>query len=200
MKPVLVVIAGANGAGKTYLTEKLLAHKWLEGLFYINPDNIAQKKYGDWNSPEALKKAADEAKRLREDLLAKKKGIAFETVLSTQEKVSFIRRAKKAGYFVRFFYIGTADPQINASRIMGRYMAGGHAVPIPKILERAKRSLARCIEVAPIVDRFYVYDNSVDDRLPELLFRGTDSEIKVYAEIPSWALRIYKRVADRFTQ
>jgi len=50
MKPNLIVVAGPNRAGKTTITEKLLRHKWMEGCVYINPDVIAQEKFGGWNS------------------------------------------------------------------------------------------------------------------------------------------------------
>ncbi len=56
--PVLIVIAGPNGSGKTTITSKILRHEWLEDALYINPDQVAQDKFGDWNSPEAVLKAA----------------------------------------------------------------------------------------------------------------------------------------------
>lgn len=37
-KPVLIVIAGPNGSGKTSVTSKILHHEWLEDSEYINPD------------------------------------------------------------------------------------------------------------------------------------------------------------------
>ena len=40
-KPVLNVIAGPNGSGKTTITSKILHHEWLEDAVYINPDIIA---------------------------------------------------------------------------------------------------------------------------------------------------------------
>ena len=52
-KPVLIVIAGPNGSGKTTITSKILRHEWLEGAVYVNPDQVAQDCFGDWNSPEA---------------------------------------------------------------------------------------------------------------------------------------------------
>lgn len=56
-RPVLIVIAGPNGSGKTTITSKILKHEWLEGAVYINPDNVAQERFGDWNSPEAVMQA-----------------------------------------------------------------------------------------------------------------------------------------------
>lgn len=42
-KPVLIVIAGPNGSGRTTITSRVLHHEWLEDSIYINPDNIAQR-------------------------------------------------------------------------------------------------------------------------------------------------------------
>ena len=67
-KPVLVVVAGPNGSGKTTITEALLKHHWLESCVYINPDNIA-KELGDWNNPDFSLQAARQAEALREKLL-----------------------------------------------------------------------------------------------------------------------------------
>lgn len=35
-KPVLIVIAGPNGSGKTTVTEQILRHEWMEDAVYIN--------------------------------------------------------------------------------------------------------------------------------------------------------------------
>jgi predicted ABC-type ATPase len=60
-RPMLCVVAGPNGSGKTTTTVQLLNDEWTADSLYINPDNIAQETYGDWNSPEAVIKAAEEA-------------------------------------------------------------------------------------------------------------------------------------------
>ena len=51
-KPTLCVVAGPNGSGKTTTTVQLLNNEWTADSLYINPDNIAQEMFGDWNSPE----------------------------------------------------------------------------------------------------------------------------------------------------
>ena len=50
-KPTLCVVAGPNGSGKTPTTVQLLNNEWTTDSLYINPDNIAQEMFGDWNSP-----------------------------------------------------------------------------------------------------------------------------------------------------
>lgn len=190
--PLLIVIAGPNGSGKTTITSEVLASEWLEDAVYINPDNVAQEKFGDWNSPEAVKNAALFCEQWREQCLANRESLIFETVMSAPDKIDFIRRAKKAGYFIRIFFISTANPTINASRIARRVMKGGHDVPIPKIISRYIKSIANCAEIAPLVDRLYVYDNSREDEKAMPLFRLRDGQMgKQYVQsIPKWAENI----------
>ena len=121
-KPVLIVIAGPNGSGKTTITSKILRHEWLEGAVYVNPDQVAQDRFGDWNSPEAVLQAAQYCEEQREECLRNQQSLIFETVLSSDGKVDFIRRAHEAGYFIRLFFVSTSHPSINSSRIAKRVM------------------------------------------------------------------------------
>ncbi|MBD5274036.1 MAG: AAA family ATPase [Bacteroides sp.] len=188
-KPELIIIAGPNGSGKTSITQKFLHHEWAEGTTYINPDQIAKDTFGDWNDKEAVLKAANYSSDLREKCLAEKRSFVFETVFSAQDKIDFVIRAKQAGFFIRIFFISTSNPAINASRIAKRVMEGGHDVPITKIISRYNKSIQNCKTVSSIVDRLYVYDNSIDDADALPLFRLSDGAVaKQYAEdIPEWA-------------
>ena len=75
-KPVLIVIAGPNGSGKTSVTSKLLHHEWMEDAIYVNPDIVAQEKFGDWNSPEAIMQSVKYCEHLRENRQASDGGWA----------------------------------------------------------------------------------------------------------------------------
>ena len=193
-RPVLIVVAGPNGSGKTTITSKILRHEWLENAVYINPDNVAQERYGDWNSPEAVLEAARYCQSWREDALQNNQSIIFETVFSSEEKMYFVRRAKEKGYFIRIFFVATSHPTINAARIAKRVIQGGHDVPISKIISRYQKSILNCKKVASLVDRLYVYDNSIDDVEAALLFRMSDGiVVKKYTDdIPEWAKSIFK--------
>jgi len=191
-KPVLIVIAGPNGSGKTSVTSKILHHEWMENAVYINPDLVAQERFGDWNSPEAIRKAVIYCQEWREQSLAGRKSLIFETVLSADDKIDFIERAKKAGFFVRLFFVCTESPTINASRIAQRVIKGGHDVPITKIISRYQKSVLNCKFIATKVDRTYLYDNSIEDAEAKLLLRFSDGKIaKQYVEeMPKWAKQI----------
>ena len=139
-------------------------------------------------------KAAQYCEEEREACLRNEQSLIFETVLSSEGKVDFIRRAREAGYFIRLFFVSTNHPSINSSRIAKRVMKGGHDVPIPKIISRYQKSIVNCKRCAALADRVYVYDNSIDDVDARLLFRMTDGELfKQYVEdIPEWAGMLLK--------
>ncbi|MDO4702421.1 zeta toxin family protein [Tannerella sp.] len=188
-RPVLCIVAGPNGAGKTSTTTQLLKNEWSEGSLYINPDNIAQEVYGDWNSHESIIKAAQDATDLRYKCLSEGRDFVFETVFSSDEKLEFVKKAKEAGFFIRFFYICTQDPTINVQRVAKRYLTGGHEVPISKIITRYYKSLINAAVAIAIVDRAYIYDNSVENEPPKLLYRTVDGVLlkKYITDLPEWA-------------
>lgn len=194
--PVLIIIAGPNGAGKTMMSQRIMSDTWSDGCVYINPDEIAKNKFGDWNSPECALKAAKEAHRLRAECLEAGQSMAVETVMSTKEEIDFIASAKNSGYFIRLFFVGTDDPEINAARIAQRYKLGGHIVPIDKIVDRYYKSIANCANAVRMADFSYVYDNSVSGADIRLLFKAENGAItQLCAEMNRWAVKVSEHLA-----
>ena len=150
--------------------------------FFEQMQEDAQKISATWQYCEAL----------REECLREKKSLIFETVLSADDKIDYIRRAHEAGFFIRFFFVATNHPSINASRIAKRVMKGGHDVPITKVISRYYKSILNCKRVSSLVDRTYIYDNSIDDQEARLLFRMVDGKVfKQYVkELPNWVYAI----------
>jgi predicted ABC-type ATPase len=183
----LLIVAGPNGAGKTTITEAGLAHQWFHGCEYVNPDQIAQQELGDWNDPKTVLEAARLATERREACLREERSLAFETVFSSFDKLDFVRRGIAAGFFVRLFFVGTDGPEINAARVARRMLQGGHEVPIRKIIDRWSRSIANCATVATLVNRLYLYDNSVDDRPAQLVLRARMGTVaRQYSDPRPW--------------
>ena len=193
--PVLIVIAGPNGSGKTSTTRLVIKHEWADQCVYINPDEIAQTKYGDWNDVNAVRQAVEYCEEWREQLLHDHKDFIFETVLSSDGKVDFLKRAKEEGYFIRMFFICTESPTINAARIANRVMEGGHDVPIQKIISRYEKAIVNAVKVMRFADRAYFYDNSIDNQNAQLLFRTAEGHFaKRYTDsIPEWANKILQQ-------
>jgi len=76
--PRLVVVAGPNGGGKTSITEQLLAHSWMGGCVYVNPDVIARDEFGDWNAEGPVLAAARRAQEIREECLRVQRAYVYD--------------------------------------------------------------------------------------------------------------------------
>ena len=149
-KPEIVVFAGPNGSGKSTITAVLRPAK----MPYVNADDIQRVLECD------MLEAAQKAEKQREEYLEKGKSFCFETVLSTRRNLDLLKRAKDAGFFIRCYYVLTADPYINVARVESRVMGGGHGVPRDKIITRYERALGLVKELLPVCDVCHIYDNS----------------------------------------
>lgn len=172
--PEVVVFAGPNGSGKSTFTELLKPP-----MDYINADEIKKNlKCSDLE-------AAQLAEKQREEHLEQQEEFCFETVLSTERNLKLLRRAKENGYFIRCYYVLTADPMINVLRVRSRVETGGHDVPVEKIISRYDRALALIKELVKVCDVCHIYDNSGDS--PFRIFKKRKGEL-YYDECDDWYL------------
>ena len=171
-KPEVVVFAGPNGSGKSTFTALL---KPKSG--YINADEI--KKNLKCTDMEAAKLA----EKQREMYVAEMKNFCFETVLSSDRNLKLLQKARDKGYFVRCYYILTADPGINILRVKSRVKAGGHDVPTDKIISRYDRALDLVKEVVKVCDICHIYDNS--ESQPFRIFKKRKNEC-YFDECSDW--------------
>ena len=149
LKPEIVVFAGPNGSGKTTITRFVKT----VGI-YINADEI--KKANHCSDLEA----AQTAEKLREESIQNRADFTFETVLSTRRNLDLLIKAKKAGYFIKCFYVLTADVEVNVMRVKARMMLGGHDVPEEKIRSRFDRAIGFIPELTQVCDILHIYDNT----------------------------------------
>lgn len=101
-RPVLCVVAGPNGSGKTSATIQLLSNEWAADALYINPDNIPRNFWGLEFSDSNFKSSTGRNRR-KISLPCREKDFVFETVLSSEEKLQFLKKAHESGFFIRLF-------------------------------------------------------------------------------------------------
>jgi len=152
-RPVVVAIAGSNGAGKTTFYH---AHLAGAGLRFINADDLAAEL--DLGAYEA----ADLAAALRGGLIEKGEDFVFETVFSDPHgaKVAELVAAHERGMQVVLIFIRIDSSEISQQRVSMRVMQGGHDVANEKLEARFERTLAnldRAIQSLPVV---LIFDNS----------------------------------------
>lgn len=148
-KTGIIYHENSDGSGKSTFTELLKPP-----IDYINADEI--KKNMKCSDIEA----AQIAEKQREEHLVNMQEFCFETVMSTERNLNLSKRAKEMGYFIRCYYVLTADPYINVYRVKARVASGGHDVPEEKIITKYDRALQLVKDVIEVSDICHVYDNS----------------------------------------
>ncbi|MBB4844292.1 putative ABC-type ATPase [Paucibacter oligotrophus] len=100
------------------------------------------------------------ADAIRRELLDEGKTFTFETVMSSRDKIDFMREARERGYRVYLYFVATDDPEINLDRVQRRVMLGGHPVPEEKVRKRYRESIQLMTEACEVAHRAYIFDNS----------------------------------------
>ena len=153
------IIAGPNGAGKTTFAREFLPN-YADCKNFINADLIAQGV-----SPFSPSSAAFRAGRLMlaeiERYASRGESFGFETTLSGRSYVTLLRRLKKRGYKLHFFYLWLPTIRLALARVRARVLEGGHDVPEPIVRRRFDRSIRNFLQqYRPLGESWMLFDNS----------------------------------------
>lgn len=110
--------------------------------------------------------------------------------MSHPSKLEFLREAKEKGYRTYLYYVATEDWSINIEWVKAWVLKGGHPVARTKIIDRYVRSLGLLYEAVRLVDRAYVFDNSLTPQLIVRITDGQDVEYEV-TTIPDWVYQYF---------
>ncbi|MCD9027207.1 AAA family ATPase [Luteimonas sp. BDR2-5] len=157
-RPVLYVLAGVNGAGKSSVGGHLLERA---GLTWFNPDDFARGLVARTGcSITEANAAAWQAGMQRLDAaLAAGHSHAFETTLGGNSVPARIAAAA-ATHDVLVWFCGLSSPAQHIARVRARVAAGGHDIPEAAIRARWTRSRENLVALMPRLARLQVYDNS----------------------------------------
>jgi predicted ABC-type ATPase len=198
-RPVLYVLAGVNGAGKSSIGGHLLTRN---GLSWFNPDTFAREIMSATalDQETANSYAWHEGMRRLEEAIVKKSNYAFETTLGGATVAKNILRGAKT-HDVLIWFCGLSSPELHIERVKNRVAAGGHHIPEEKIRERYPLAQSNLIMLMPHVAHLTVYDNSkaassdgtLPDPLPllemehgKVLFPD-GADVEALRRVPEWA-------------
>lgn len=211
-RPVLYVLAGVNGAGKSSIGGHLLER---DGLTWFNPDTFARelKAATGCDQETANAHAWREGMRRFDEAIANSLNHAFETTLGGKTVTAKILEATKT-HDVLIWFCGLSSPELHIARVKARVRAGGHPIPEGKIHERYPLAQLNLIRLMPHVAYIQVYDNSAeatpDRTVPDpllvlemengRLLSPASDDLKALQRAPEWtrpileaALRARKR-------
>ena len=157
-RPVIYVLAGVNGAGKSSIGGHLLTRA---GLGWFNPDQFAR----EWRAAsgcsvtEANAIAWQEGMRRLAAACERGQSYAFETTLGGRSVPARLIDAART-HDVLVWYCGLASPELHLARIRARVVAGGHDIPEAKVRERWAASVSNLIALLPHLSQARLFDNS----------------------------------------
>lgn len=196
--PVIFVLAGVNGAGKSSVGARFLQEINVESF---NPDEAARRirEISGCSIDDANALAWQEGRQRLESAIASRSSFAFETTLGGSTIPRLLEEASDAGIEIFVWFVGLATPQQHIARVRARVAAGGHDIPEEMILKRWDTSRRNLIHLMPSVTELRIFDNSQEGDLsartipaPRQLLYCRDGAIvdppsEVLLMTPEWA-------------
>jgi predicted ABC-type ATPase len=149
--PHAILVAGANGAGKTTFARHFLPTLY-PGAVFLNADEI-QREVASYARPisagrEILRRLGV-AERQRDDFVV-------ETTLSSTMYARRVEGWQSAGFHVSLHFIELPSEDYAVERVAARVAAGGHFVPEDDVRRRFRRGLMLFDQAyKAIVDEWY---------------------------------------------
>lgn len=175
MKKEVVIIAGANGSGKTTFARNFSSHI---PFSFINADEIAFS-ISPHNVDESKIIAGKSFFKQIETMINEEKNFIIESTLSGRSLLNWIKKIRVNGYFIKIIYVFLENPQMCIERIKERVLKGGHFIPDADVIRRFDRSVNNFwFQYKNNVDEWYLFYNSMNTFV-ELSF-GIDDIYFVY--------------------
>ncbi|MBZ5658058.1 MAG: hypothetical protein LAO56_22585 [Acidobacteriia bacterium] len=169
-KPVLIMLCGAPGAGKTTFYESKLKVVF-PAILKASSSPLEQAKID----------------RERRQLQKERQSFVYQHVTPD---LGVIRDARAAGLDVKVIYIGTEDPNLNIGRILIRVSHGGAFAPLPRVASDFEQGLKRLSQISKQVDDLILLDNTPHGRGVSLIAHFHNGRLaKMAHAVPKWARR-----------
>ncbi|MCY4611014.1 MAG: zeta toxin family protein [Gammaproteobacteria bacterium] len=206
-KPVLILICGINGAGKTtfyYEQVKPLLDRSGREYPFVNADEIEEAKFPNEvgeHGPEIGKLTAE----IRDQYLKARQSFITETVFSHESENRLVEDAQKAGFEVMLNHIHVNSARLAYKRVRDRVGSGGHDVHKDKIFSRYDRTVGNIQKASMVADRTYVWDNSRQSGHSGVIYRfvmtmAMGKIIRLAGPLPDWAHKMYRAQIEDFNK
>ena len=186
--PVLHLIAGPHGAGKSTLHRFLVAPRH-PGLAFISGQDHAHAHLLHITDPVRRARAARAwADDQRQVLLREGRSFVSETGFSHPSRVALLAQARTLGFEVVLYAMGLDEPRRLLQRVSQRTREGGPEIPSHKVLERYARCLFHLRQAVMLADLALLIDAcDAQDGGPRLIASVTAGQMHLHSALrPRW--------------
>lgn len=174
-KPLLLLVAGANGSGKTTFAKHIAE---LNNLPFVNADETAREINPD-DVRAARFQAGREVLKELETLRERRISFVYESTLAGLSLSRILNEFKNVGYEISLVYVYLDSADVCIERIKSRVRAGGHFVPDDEVRRRYERSKRNFIEVYRLIaDQWLLYRNPLEGF--ELIATQDEAAVKIW--------------------
>jgi predicted ABC-type ATPase len=156
-KKQVVIVAGANGSGKTTFARKFLD---VTKYKFLNADEIA-KELSPKDPTQARIATGRKVINSIDEFIQEGKSFVVESTLAGSFLEKHLLKLKNNGYEINLTYIFLASQELCIERIKSRVRQGGHHVPSEDVIRRFNRGLVRFWQTYRMhADYYSIYFNN----------------------------------------
>ncbi len=175
-EPVVFIVGGVHGAGKSSFCAKLLSFKQLP---LVTPEEVRKTLTEDYSQQEIYRRIHQQV----DEYLGLGKSFIFEHVMSGHYVEKLISKANAYDLNVHLVYIDIKSSELAYSRVAERVSQGGHHRDQETIKRRLGESRTNFYNnYKNMANSWSLYCNS-EEQHRCIATRGHSSEIKVYLEL-----------------
>lgn len=195
--PVLFIITGSNGAGKSTIGYTYLPEDIQKKYTVFDGDKLALLKKRELSKNT---KSFKEAGRLADEWMYKQFADQIKTAISTGDHFAYEghfrdaatlkvpRKFKRNGYKLTLIFMGLSDPDQSELRVLDRAKQGGHNVPLYEIQSNFYGNLVMLNKNYKLFDELLVIDTS-NSFQHEVLLQMSNGNLSFYTDqksLPAW--------------
>lgn len=201
--PVLIIITGSNGAGKSSIGPDYIPNKLRNSIF--DGDKLfVEKKNEIWasgiKSPKECRNRAFEIvvetfEKLEENAINNNVDFVYEGHFTNEATWDVPKRFKDAGYKIYLIFFGLTDISLSETRVVGRTHEGGHFVESFTIQSNFYGNLEKVDKYYSLFDSLRIFDTSGVEHI-ELakLKNGIPYSAISSKELPNWFTKNLKEI------
>lgn len=207
--PVLIIITGSNGAGKSSIGPEYVP-KRLRNSIFDGDKLFMEKKSEIWASGvrshkecrnQAFEIVVETFEKLVEDSITNNADFVYEGHFTNEATWDIPKKFKAAGYKIHLIFFGLTDVILSQTRVVGRANEGGHYVDPFTVESNFYGNLEKVDKYYPLFDSVRIFDTSGVEHI-ELakLKNGIPFSVVSTRELPNWFTENLKNITKNMKE